>query len=746
MRQVSQNYRTGKIRVEEADAPGCGSGGVLVQTAFSVVSAGTEGMKVREGRMSLIGKAMARPDQVKKVLRTLRQQGPQATFQKVMNRLDSLTPLGYSLAGTLLEVGAGAAEFQRGQRVACAGAEYAHHAEVVFVPRNLVVPVPEGVALHHAAFATVGAIALHGFRRSELQLGETAGVIGLGLLGQILVRILKAAGVGAVGVDVSPERCRLAVAGGAAAAALPDDPRLGEEVRSLTAGRGVDAVFVTAGGDSNSPIELAVEIARDRARVVEIGKTRVDIPWNDYYQKELEVRFSRSYGPGRYDPVYEEDGVDYPAGYVRWTERRNMAAFLELVAQRRIDLDPIITSIHPFEEAEQVYQAMAEGRAGGLGMLFRYAEPAATPAPPLQPPPERPAKPTDKARIGVIGAGNYSSTMLLPHLAANPRVRLVAVATRSSLTALNACRRFPFERHGTDARALLGSGDIDAVVIATRHSSHASLAAAALEAGLAVFVEKPLAIDRTGAERVRQAIASSGNDRLMVGFNRRFAPLLVELRDFFSPRSGPLFMSYRVHAGQLEAGSWYLRESEGSRFVGEGGHFLDVFAFLTGARPTTVSAASLRPASSTPDDRDNVAVTVTYEDGSVGSLLYLTQGGRRVPKEHLEVFGGGRTAQLDNFALLHLYSADGKRTRRARPDKGQAAEMSALVQTVCAGSAPPVGVECLFDTTLATLAVDLSLRRGAPVPLADFWVRGDEPGSLDGDGAAEAGGKADGLE
>jgi predicted dehydrogenase len=317
----------------------------------------------------------------------------------------------------------------------------------------------------------------------------------------------------------------------------------------------------------------------------------------------------------------------------------------------------------------------------------------------------------------------------------------VAVATRSSLSALNACRRFPFERHGTDAQALLRSEDIDAVVIATRHSSHATLVAAGLEAGRTVFVEKPLAIDRAGLERVRQAILTRGNDRLMVGFNRRFAPLVVELREFFSPRTRPLFMSYRVHAGPLESDSWYLREGEGSRFVGEGGHFLDVFAFLTGARPTSVSASCLRPAGLTPDDRDNLAVTVTYDDGSVGSLLYLTQGSRRVPKEYLEVFGSGRTAQLDNFAVLHLFSADRKRTRRARPDKGQSTEMAALVQAVCTGSALPVDVDCLFDTTLATLAVDLSLRRGAPVPIADFWARDEEVGPV-GAGATEAQGEA----
>jgi predicted dehydrogenase len=720
MRQVTQNYKSGRIRVDHVGEPACPRAGVLVRTAYSVISAGTEGMKVREGKMSLLGKAMARPDQVKKVLRTLRQQGPVATFEKVMNRLDSLTPLGYSLAGVVEDVGPEAGEFRRGQRVACGGAECAFHADLVAVPRNLVVPVPDGVSLRHACFATVGAIALHGYRRGGMQLGETAGVIGLGLLGQILVRILRAAGVGVVGVDVDATRCQLAASVGAASF-TPVDTALRNAASALPGG-GVDCVFITAGGSSNDPAELAVEMARDRARIVDIGKTRLDLPWNDSYMKELDLRFSRSYGPGRYDPLYEQKGVDYPAGYVRWTERRNMSSFLALLAESRVDLEPIITSVRDIQEAEEVYEAIARGE-GGLGMLFAYPGASeATPRPPVASTRGEMRPATGQARVGFIGAGNYACTMLLPCLARLDHVELVEVTTRTGLSGANAQRRFPFRRASTDAERLLAAEDIDAVLIATRHSTHPGLVAAALRTGRPVFVEKPLAIDRAGLEKVRLALVESGNDRLQVGFNRRFAPLVRDLAAVFRPRSSPLFMSYRVHAGQLESASWYLDAAEGTRFAGEGGHFLDVFAFLTGSRPVTVSAIALRSQHPTADDRDNVAVTVTYEDGSVGNLLYLTRGGNRVPKEVLEVFADGKAALLHNFVSLTVYVGDARRSRSTRLDKGQQAEMRAFVEVVRSGKPMPIAVDSLFDTTVATLAVDESLRRGRPVDLAEYWT------------------------
>jgi len=725
MKQVSQNYRTGQIKLEDVDLPALKRGGILVRTHYSVISAGTEGMKVKEGKMSYLGKARARPDQVKKVLNTLRQQGFVATYQKVMNKLDSLTPLGYSLSGEVIAVSDGAEEFQVGQRVACAGAGYANHAEINFIPKNLAVPIPANVSIKHAAFATVGAIALQGYRQAEMQLGETACVIGLGLIGQLLVQILRAGGIHVIGVDLVKTRCELATKLGATAAMTPDEPSLISNVKRLTRGIGVDCVFLAAGGSSNAPVKLVVDIARDRARVVDIGKMKLDLPWNDYYLKELDVRFSRSYGPGRYDPTYEEQGIDYPIGYVRWTERRNLSSFLELVAENKVQLDLIASSIRQFSEAEQVYQEMAEGKGNVLGTVFeytvdnekvernRYHISSTTTLNPTT---------TGKVRLGVIGAGNYASSMLLPHLQKNDDVELVAVATTTSLSAQNAFRKFGFLTASTDYKEILDNKDIDAVIIATRHSSHAGLVAEALRSGKATYVEKPLALNAHGLELVRQAIVDSGNDRLMVGFNRRFAPLAKEISQCIQGKYFPLMLHYRVHAGQLDRGSWYLDSAEGSRFVGEAGHFFDLMSYLVGSRPISVIALSLRPEKLSHDDLENVAVSVQYEDGSVGNLLYLTQGGVKVPKEYLELFGGGRTVQLNNFESLALFDQDNQKIIKAgRADKGQKSELEALFQAVKTGGPMPIPIESLFDTTLTTLAAIKSVQIGNRVDLATYW-------------------------
>lgn len=723
MKQVSQNYKTGTIRLETVNQPALKSGGVMVRSVYSVISAGTEGMKVKEGKMSYLEKARARPDQVKKVVQGVQQQGLVATYEKVMNKLDSLTPLGYSLSGVVTAVGSGAEEFVVGQKVACAGAGYANHAEINFVPKNLVVPVPDNVTMKHAAFTTIGAIAMQGFRQAEIQLSETACVIGLGLIGQLLVQILHAAGINVIGVDLSSERCKLAVEMGAIAATPPKDPSLLSHIRNLTSGAGVDCVFLAAGGNSNGPVELAVEIARDRAKIVDIGKTKLDLPWKDYYEKELDLRFSRSYGPGRYDPNYEERGIDYPIGYVRWTERRNMISFLDLVAKQKIRLEPIISAIHPFEEAENLYQEMAEGRGGGLGILFKYSEQIPDISLPTLAAINKPqiaAK--GKVRLGVIGAGNYASSMLLPHLIKHNDAHLVEVATATSLSATNALRKFAFERQSTDYQELIKAKDIDAVIIATRHSSHAQMTAEVLSAGKAVFVEKPLAIDSAGAGLVRQAIVRSKNERLQVGFNRRFSPLVAQISKVFPANNIPLVMNYRVHAGQMESNSWYLDRCQGSRFVGEAGHFLDVFSFLTQSRPVSVVARSLRPQPLKPDDLDNIAVIVTYENGSIGNLLYLTQGAQKVPKEFLEVFGDGCTVQLHNFESLTIFKGTQQRKIKARGiDKGQKEEMNAFVTAVKSGLAMPISINSLMDTTLTTLAIEESLKTGHPVHLADYY-------------------------
>ncbi len=715
MKQVAQNYRTGEMGVLDVPPPACRPGGVLVRTLFSLISTGTEMMKVTEARMSLLGKARARPDQVRKVLDTVTQLGPAAAYQKVMNRLDAFTPLGYSLCGVVEAVGAGASEFHEGQVVACAGNEHALHAEVNWVPTNLCVPVPEGLDPQSAAFATVGAIAMQGVRRAEVGLGDTACVIGLGLVGQIVVQLLVAAGARVVGLDVVEERCRLAEATGAVACAAPTPEGIGtieQVVSDLTRGLGADHILLAAGGTSSEPVHVAARLARDRARVVDIGKCGLDLPWNEYYEKELDVRFSRSYGPGRYDPTYELDGIDYPAGYVRWTERRNLACFLDLASRGQLALGPLTSGVFPIDDAVDVYGRLKDGTLRGVGFLFAYpaqpppARPVPRPAPTAVPSPAK----SDRVRIGFIGAGNYASSMLLPHLARAEGAALTQVVTRTSLSAVNAKRKFGFERASTDLDAMLDDPTIDAVVIATRHSSHAELTCRALEAGKAVYVEKPLAITTGELARISDTVATTGNDRLTVGFNRRFAPLFVELRQRFGPPAHGALLRYTVNAGPMAPDSWYRdAAAEGSRFEGEGGHFIDTLSWWLGALPTEVTALSSK-------DPDDVKVIVRFDDESLATVTYATNGHSRFPKETFEAFGGGRAARLDNFRRATVWRGRKQQTRRVLGgvDKGQRHLLSAFVGALRTGGPMPVPLESLLATTRATLAVSRSLASGAP--------------------------------
>ena len=726
MKQVGQNYRSGELVVLDVPEPACKPGGVLVRSLYSLISTGTELMKVTEARLSLLGKARARPDQVRKVLDSMAQQGPVATYKKAITKLDSYTPLGYSLCGVVVEVGAGAEEFAVGDLVAAAGNEFALHAEVNWVPVNLCVPVPEGVAPEHAAFATVGAIAMQGVRRGEPQLGEMACVIGLGLVGQLVVRLLVAAGVRVVGIDTVAERCRLAEAAGAMSCASPDDEGAAyveQVIRTATGGLGADHVFLAAGGHTNGPVELAARLARDRARVVDIGKTRLDLPWNAYYEKELDVRFSRSYGPGRYDDRYELDGVDYPAGYVRWTERRNLGCFLDLLADGSVEVGTLVSGTHPVTDAADVYEQLRTGALRGVGFLFEYPNvesttddsaggtqrPVGSAVPAVTRRPSRPATPV--VRLGFIGAGSYASSMLLPHLAKHPGVTLGAVATTRSLSAVNAQRTFGFESTTTDAEEVLADPSIDAVFVVTRHHSHAGFVCRALEHGKAVFVEKPLALTRAEVDGILDVVERTGNDRIMVGFNRRFAPLLVGMRQRFGAAGTPVSARYLVNAGRMTAGSWYLDEQlEGSRFLGEGGHFIDTVSWWVGHHPVEVSAVG------TPGGSD-LHATVRFADGSLATITYSTDGDTRVPKETLDVSGGGRNARLDNFSRATVWTRSGRDAKRSftGQDKGQRAELDAFLEAVRLGAAMPIGLDSLVATTRTTIAVSESLVSGEAV-------------------------------
>jgi predicted dehydrogenase/threonine dehydrogenase-like Zn-dependent dehydrogenase len=720
MKQIAQNYKSGELIVLDAPSPACRPGGVLVQSRFSLISTGTEMMKLAEAKMSMVGKARARPDQVRKVLDTVAQQGAVATYKKVMNRLDSYTPLGYSLCGVVTEVGRGAEEFRVGQLVAAAGNEYALHAEYNWIPVNLCAAVPRGVSPEHAAFSTVGAIAMHGVRRAETQLGDTACVIGLGLVGQLVVRLLIASGVRVIGLDVIEERCRLAEQAGAVLCAAPDDEGMAAVQASLdeiSGGRGADHIFLAAGGSSNAPVETAARLARDRARVVDIGKTRLDLPWNAYYDKELDVRFSRSYGPGRYDERYELEGIDYPAGYVRWTERRNLECFLDLIAGKEIEVETLISGVFPLENASTVYADLASGALKAVGVLLQYPAPpedspakAATSMVRVSPAPAPRGRSDGRLAIGFIGAGNYASATLLPGLAAQQSAYLAHVATTRSLSAVNAQRRFGFTTASTNADTVLEDENLAAIFIVTRHHTHADLVCRALRTGKAVFVEKPLALTREELDRIVEVVAETGNDRLMVGFNRRFAPLLTAMKSQFGPSSSSAVARYLVSAGPLAADSWYRNDAlEGSRFTGEGGHFIDTLSWWAGSLPEEVYAVP-------GPEKDDVQATVRFQNGSSGVISYVTDGNMRFPKETFDAGGGGRSARLDNFRKATIWAGRRQSTTRARggQDKGQRAELTAFVQANLVGAAMPIPLETLVAVTKATIAVGESLSSGKP--------------------------------
>ncbi|MTD58595.1 bi-domain-containing oxidoreductase [Amycolatopsis pithecellobii] len=714
MKQVVQNYKSGELALLDVPAPACKPGGVLVRTAFSLISTGTEMMKVSEASMSMVGKARSRPDQVAKVMQSVATNGVTATYRKVMNKLDSYTPLGYSLVGVVEEVGSGeAADVAVGDLVACAGNEHALHSELNWVPKNLYARVPAGLDPRHASFGTVGSIALQGVRRGEPQLGDIALVIGLGLIGQLVVQLLTASGVRVLGVDPDPGRCELAEKLGAVVCGAPGSELVDAAVAELTSGHGVDQVYLAAGGNTNEPVELAARLSRDRGRVIDIGKSRLDLPWNAYYEKELDVRFSRSYGPGRYDPSYELEGRDYPIGYVRWTERRNIECFLDLAARGRVNVEPLISHVADFSTAVETYQRLNAGELKAVAVLFRYPDAvpevsqpvvAATPVPA----PARTAHPLGRIRVGFIGAGNYASSMLLPHLSERDDVELTRVATTSALSGANARRKFGFVDASTDVDAVLEDDAIDAVFVVTRHSSHAELTRRALLAGKAVFVEKPLALTEAEVGKILAAIEESGNDRLQVGFNRRFAPLLHEAKAQFGRRVGPASVRYLVNAGQLESSSWYNQaDTEGTRFAGEGGHFIDTVSWLLESEPIAVYACG------TTDQQ----IFLRYPDGSTATISYVTSGSTGFQKETIDLLGDGKVLKFDDFLRASVFSRkkwSGPRIPKGR-DKGQQAELDAFVEAVASGGPMPIPLHSLVSTTLATLATQTSLATGVPV-------------------------------
>jgi predicted dehydrogenase/threonine dehydrogenase-like Zn-dependent dehydrogenase len=720
MKQVVQNYSTGELKVEDVPVPICDSGSVVVQAAYSLVSAGTERMKVDQARMNLLQMAKARPDKVEQVIQSVKQVGLKETVQKVRERLDSLTPLGYSLAGVVEEVGGGIDEFAIGDRVACAGEKIACHAEFVCVPRNLCTKVPDGVDLKDAAFSTVGAIAMNGVRQAQVSIGDTVLVIGLGLVGLLAVQILKAAGCRIVGVDLDRGKVDLARACGADLALARSDAGLEDAIRGMTRGIGMDVAYLAASTKSSDPLQLAGEVLRDRGKAVIVGMIPIEADWQTFYRKEISVLMSRSYGPGRYDQTYELKGIDYPVGYVRWTERRNLESFLDLIAAGKVQPSLLKPEVFKIEDAPTAYRQLHDQPGKhAVGMLFEYPQEA-----PIhrkvesRKAPAAPGSKTGTVGLGVIGAGNFATATLIPAMKKCEGVALRGICSASGLSAASAARRHGFAYSASGIDELLADESIDGIVIATRHDTHARFAAQALRARKHVYVEKPLALTREQLDEVIAAKMES--DRfLVVGYNRRFSPLSVAVRDFFTQRSSPIEVVCRVNAGALKEDSWYQDAEEGGwRIISEGCHFVDLIQFICGC-PVKEVFADMIAGAIPGGQNDNCMVTLKMEDGSLGSVVYVANGDSRFEKERLEVFGQGRAAVIENWHVARL-SAKGK-VRKVRPagaGKGHMGEMAVFVEAIRSGKEPPLTFDQCVSCTLATFAAAKSLATRQVEPCA----------------------------
>jgi predicted dehydrogenase len=710
MKQLLQNLKSGKTSVEEVPVPTPQPGQALVRVAASLVSAGTERMLVEFAEKSLVGKARSRPDLARQMLDKAKREGILPTVQAAFNRLDQPLPLGYSSAGTIVALGKHTPGLKVGQRVACAGLNYAVHAEYNVVPRNLITPLPETLDFESAAFTTLGAIAMHGFRLAEPQVGETVAVIGMGLLGLLAAQIAAAAGCRVFGIDLDPARLKLAASLGLKAVSRTQAVA---SAQAFTANRGFDVILICADTRSNDPVELAGVIARDRARVVATGAVGLTLPRKVYYEKEISFINSRSYGPGRYDPSYEEQGVDYPIGYVRWTEGRNFEAVLELMANGKLQVKPLITHRFPIEQAVQAYEVITgKKKEPFLGVLLTYDQKREEKRKRIEFA-NTLHKPLSAIKLGVLGAGLFANAVLLPAIQKAADVQLTGIASAGGLHAAHAAKKFGFQYATSSEDEIINDPNINTVAILTRHDSHADLVVKALKAGKHVFVEKPLAITPEQLAKIVKQL-KTGNYQLLAGFNRRFAPLAQKLSEFYAGRTEPLYIHYRVNAGYIPLTHWTQDpEIGGGRIIGETCHFVDFITFLAGKPPVSVTAHAL------PDGgkyrEDNVSMTFTFPDGSIGVIDYLANGDKSFPKERIEVFCEGSVAVLDDFVSLQTVRDGRKSQTKGAQDKGHVHEWKAFIKSLREGGAPPIPYDHLFGVTKATFAAVESLRSQSPV-------------------------------
>jgi len=725
MKQLLQNIKTGKSSVEDVPIPTPREGQALVKIESSLVSAGTERMIVAFAEKTLVGKARSRPDLVKQVLDKARREGVVNTVQAAFNRLDQPMALGYSSAGTIAALGKNTPGLKVGQRVACAGANYAVHAEYNVVPRNLITPLPKNVDFESAAFTTLGAIAMHGFRLAEPQLGETVAVIGLGLLGLLTAQIADAAGCHVLGIDIDP--ARLALASSLALQTAPRAQAAEGSAQAFTNNRGFDIILICADTPSNDPVELAGVIARDRARVVATGAVGLTIPRKIYFEKEISFINSRSYGPGRYDLSYEENGNDYPIGYVRWTEGRNFESVLDLMSKGKLQVKPLITHRFPIEKATTAYDVITgKKKEKFLGVVLIYPEGKMKEERRIELPSIVNRKLTlssveasQVVNLGVLGAGLFANSVLLPAIRKVDGIQLIGIASSGGLHAQHSGKKFGFQYATSSDDEILNDPNINAVAILTRHDSHADLVVKALKAGKHVFVEKPLAINSNQLSVISKQLQKMSPRRhgdadhclLFTGFNRRFSPLAQSLHASLSTQHEPRHIHYRINAGLIPLNHWTQDpDLGGGRIIGEACHFIDLITFLVGDAPVSVTAHAL------PDGgkyrEDNVSMTFTFSDGSIGVVDYLANGDKSFPKERVEVFCGGQVAVLDDFVSLQMIRDGKRKEERGAQDKGHAAEWKAFAKSIREGGEPPIPYHQLIGVTRSAFAAVESIRLG----------------------------------
>jgi predicted dehydrogenase/threonine dehydrogenase-like Zn-dependent dehydrogenase len=703
MEQLTQNLKSGLMQILEVPYPMLGNGCVLVRNHFSLISAGTEGKTVKDARLGYIGKAMTRKEEVKKVIRIAKTLGISETYKLMMNKLDVPSSLGYSCAGEVIAVASDITEFKVGDKVSCSGPG-AVHAEVVAIPKNLCVKLPSGVSYNEGAFTTLGAIALQGIRQADLRLGENCVVIGLGLIGQLTLQMLNAAGIHAIGIDINAKMIALSKEPGVSTILDRNTEGLENVVRELTNGEGTDAVIITAATNDSDPVDLAGELCRKKGKVIIVGNVSTDFKRANYFKKELDLRMSCSYGPGRYDLQYEENGIDYPYAYVRWTEKRNMQAFVELIRMKKVDLQKLTSHIFDFKDAAKAYQLILDRSEPFTGILLKYeSEKKLSPRIEFRQANNKAAEP----KIGLIGAGAFANNVLLPALKGN--CEFVGVATNKANNSRNVADKYGFAYCTNSVSELMGDVKINTIIIATRHDSHAGFVLEALQNKKNVFVEKPLCLNEEELTAIKEAHERSGSI-LMAGFNRRFAAPVQKAKKLFSDLDTPVSINYRINAGTIPAGHWmHDPKIGGGRIIGEVCHFIDLVSFLAGSVIKTISANALKNSS---ELEDTLNINLGFENGSIANISYFSNGSKELTKEYLEIFGSGQVVIINDFKSVTTYGKQVKTDNSSSQDKGHKREIKDFLNAVKKGQHSPIPFSEIYNSMLATFKAQESVKQG----------------------------------